>query len=125
MNLYEYLKQALDNPKPVIDHVLRATHTEENGISFYIHPLGVDGATLDVLLRPEPGWSKTLPNESGLWWWWNGDEDQQPLVVEIAYSGTDGSYFAMQGQHGWTRFQPVTEMQGYWMQLHYPPPPRE
>lgn len=69
---------------------------------------------------PMSEWSKQLPGESGLWWWWNEDEDSNAIVVDIAFSGTDGTYFAMQGQHGWSRFQPVSEMQGWWMRLHEP-----
>ena len=69
-------------------------------------------------------WQKKLPDESGLWWWWNEDEDSLPIVVDIAYSGTDGCYFAMQGQHGWTRFQRVSDMGGWWWRLPEPERPQ-
>lgn len=68
-------------------------------------------------------WSKSLPNESGLWWWWNEDEDSMPLPVTIMYSGTSDSYFASEGQWGWTRFQNVEEMGGWWMKCIEPERP--
>lgn len=81
---------------------------------------------------PAPGselalgeWQRKLPDESGLWWWWNEDEDSLPLVVDIAYSGTSDSYFAMQGQHGWTRYQDVEEMGGWWRRLPEPERPTQ
>lgn len=68
-------------------------------------------------------WQRKLPDESGLWWWWNEDEDSLPIVVDIAYSGCGDNYFAMQGQHGWTRFQNVEDMGGWWRRLHEPERP--
>lgn len=70
-------------------------------------------------------WMEKLPDHQGLWWWWNEDQDSIPIVVNIAFSGTDGSYFATQGQHGWNRFQSVSEMRGLWMPLHEPDVPEE
>lgn len=70
-------------------------------------------------------WQRKLPDESGLWWWWNEDEDSLPIVVAIAYSGTSDSYFAMQGQHGWTRYQDVDEMGGWWRWLPEPERPTQ
>lgn len=67
-----------------------------------------------------PKWTKELPKESGIYWWWDGGDDSLPYVVDIEYSGTDGSYFAPAGQHGWNRFQHVDEMEGWWMKLDYP-----
>lgn len=75
------------------------------------------------VLRDER-WTKTPPAESGLWWWWNEDEDSLPIVVDISYSGTSNSYFAGAGQHGWTRFQEVSEMGGFWMRQQEPEHPR-
>lgn len=70
-------------------------------------------------------WQRKLPDESGLWWWWNEDEDSLPLVVGVAYSGTSDSHFAMQGQHGWTRYQDVEEMGGWWRRLPEPEMPTQ
>lgn len=65
-------------------------------------------------------WQREPPVESGLWWWWGGDEDSLPIPIDIAYSGSDGSYFASIGQYGWNRPQTVTEMGGWWMRLYEP-----
>lgn len=65
-------------------------------------------------------WTKNAPTQSGLYWWWSGDEDHLPLVVDIMWSGTDNSYFTPAGQHGWMSFQPVDEMEGWWMAIDYP-----
>lgn len=77
------------------------------------------------LFSPISTWKDRVPDEIGLWWWWNEDEDSAPIVVDIAYSGTGDEYFAMAGQHGWTRFQNVTEMGGLWMRLNEPDVPDE
>lgn len=65
-------------------------------------------------------WSKSLPAVQGLWWWWNEDEDSLPIPVSIMYSGTSDSYFASEGQWGWTRFQNVEDMGGFWMRCYEP-----
>jgi hypothetical protein len=70
-------------------------------------------------------WQKELPSESGLWWWWNGDEDAAPIPVTIMYSGCGDNYFAPEGQYGWTRFQAVEEMGGWWKRLPEPLLPKE
>lgn len=51
----------------VIDHVLRAHVNDKGVLTFYIHPQGVDGDTLDFLvegntLRPDP---KIVRQEEG------------------------------------------------------------
>jgi len=48
--LYEYLKKELAEGK--IDHSLRASINSAGEISFYIHPEGRDGDTLDIMLKP-------------------------------------------------------------------------
>lgn len=68
-------------------------------------------------------WSKCFPNKQALWWWWNGNEDSAPIAVHIMYSGTDGSYFATEGQYGWNRAQDVEEMGGMWQPAYEPPAP--
>ena len=65
-------------------------------------------------------WRKDLPDEQRIWWWWNGDPDGDAIPVQIMYSGTDSSYFASQGQHGWNRAQDVKEMRGLWMHCDAP-----
>lgn len=72
-----------------------------------------------------PRWSKDLPNDQCLWWWWNEDEDSTPFPVSIFYSGTSDSYFAPEGQWGWTRYQPVEEMGGWWMRIIEPALPSQ
>lgn len=65
-------------------------------------------------------WSRNTPNKSGLWWWWNEDEDSCPIPVEIGLSGGIETYFATAGQHGWTLWQDVKEMGGFWMECVEP-----
>lgn len=69
----------------------------------------------------ELGWKDSLPDEQGYWWWWN--YDGAPVPVSIMFSGTDNSYFATQGQFGWTRAQLVKDMGGMWMRLPEPETP--
>lgn len=70
-------------------------------------------------------WSQELPDEQALWWWWNGDEDSSPIPVNIAYSGTNGNYFATCGQWGWEEYRELSDMGGWWMRCVEPPPPEE
>jgi len=86
-------------------------HAQIADLTAQVEKLKADGAMQ---------WTKEPPNDQGLYWWWNEDEDSAPIPVTIFYSGTDGSYFAPEGQWGWTRFQPVTEMGGVWIRLHEP-----
>lgn len=89
---------------------------------------GASGEFREELFRKfelKPEFTKTIPVELGLYWWWNEDEDSNPIVVDIAYSGTSNSCFAMQGQHGWTRYQDVEEMGGWWAPITIPAQPKE
>lgn len=47
--LADYLRENIerDQPHSVIDHTIRAELHQDGRISFYIHPSGVDGETLD------------------------------------------------------------------------------
>lgn len=129
--LQEYLDKNFAHG--VIDHAIRADVNSEIGqTSFYIHPSGVNGETLDfvvggncVSIKPDyrDEWSRVLPDEGGVWWWWNEDEDSNPIPVHIEWSGTDGKCFATQGQYGWNRFQNVEEMGGYWKRCNTPGAP--
>lgn len=88
--------------------------------------LSKHNALIDERLRGlSSAWTQDLPTEAGAYWWWDGDEDCAPIHVEIEFSGFDGTYFAPQGQWGWTRFRPVSEMGGWWMKLGAPQVPAE
>lgn len=72
-----------------------------------------------------PEFSADLPNKQCDWWWWNGDEDAQPILVSILFSGSNGEYFASMGQHGWTIAQFVETMGGQWMEAIIPNTPKQ
>lgn len=74
-------------------------------------------AALKFMKGSLPKWRREPPDEIGLWWWWNEDEDSSSIPIEIALSGgtEPPDYFAMAGQYGWNRAQPVKEMGGLWM----------
>jgi hypothetical protein len=44
-NLEEYLKESIENNN--IDHAIRTQIDSDGKVSFYIHPYGADGDTLD------------------------------------------------------------------------------
>lgn len=48
-SLEQYLSDAMD--RGVIDHALRAHRGLDGKVTFYIHPSGVDGETLDFVVR--------------------------------------------------------------------------
>lgn len=58
------------------------------------------------------------------WWWWNGDEDSCPVPVFVMWSGTSGTWFASNGQHGWTEAQNLSDMDGWWMRIVEPKTPK-
>lgn len=67
------------------------------------------------------GWCEADGVKEQAWyWWWNEDSDAAPVPVSVLYSGSDGTYFASAGQLGWTRFQHVLDMRGWWMKLVEP-----
>jgi len=68
-----------------------------------------------------PEW-KDLPESSDWHWWWNGDADSPPVPVTLQRDG-EGLLFASAGQHGWNRFQLVTDMGGMWALLTEPDQP--
>lgn len=70
-------------------------------------------------------WTKELPTESGSYWHWNGDQDANPIHLEIMWSGHTNSCFAPAGQWGWTEAQNVEDMGGFWMRLNTPTPPHD
>lgn len=82
-------------------------------------------AAMSHINNAAPKWRRETPDESGLWWWWNEDEDSCSIPIEIALSGGTQPevYFAMAGQYGWSRAQPVIEMGGFWMRCLEPPLP--
>lgn len=105
------------------DHKLRAD-TAATPVRFYIHPEGKNGDTLDFAVKGnslEPlQWQKE-PQECGYFWW--AKEDNAPVPVLIMFSGTDKTYFAPHGQHGWPRFRKVSEMGGVWLKIEQPERP--
>lgn len=64
-------------------------------------------------------------NEQCWWWWWNGDIDSCPVPVSVMWSGSNDTYFASQGQLGWTRAQDVIGMGGLWLKIKEPSTPTE
>ena len=58
-SLDDYLSECFK--RGVIDHAIRANVDEQGRISFYIHPLGVDGNTLDFWV-----WDNTVWEQRGM-----------------------------------------------------------
>jgi hypothetical protein len=54
--LHEYFTE--NHARGVIDHAIRANVDEQGRVSFYIHPQGVDGNTLDFWVLDDTFWPK-------------------------------------------------------------------
>jgi len=57
------------------------------------------------------------------WYWWSSEPGDLPVPVSVLHSPTSDTYFASQGQLGWTRSQELSDMMGWWMKLNEPKTP--
>jgi hypothetical protein len=76
-NLFDYLRDGAERGR----REFRLVVTENpigGGLEFYLHPLGKDGVTMTIILKPEGGIAGSDLQETG----YSGDWDLYPLALD-------------------------------------------